>query len=796
MNPQREYSGQSKNNARYNMVWMVIAVGLLVTIGAFIVLLLSEERYIKRDFFNVADKYRDAVHQALTDRLLKLSEFQAFYCSSSSVERDEFTSYAQFQIEHTPGIQAFWWIPKVSAHRRDEFEINARCDGLEAFQIWQPDEKGHRITTSYKQTYYPVFYLAPYGGNESFAGYDLSSSALLEELLYRARDTGHIVAVDAATLTSEGAKAVDDTLLCLAPVYSLGKVSFTVSGRRDNIQGFIAGMFSLSDILHPPIFSKERFDVHVQVWNHMKTCSTLLFSNTQDDSMFTRTKSASRRRWQYEKIIDLGILRWKIRCMGRPVSFMSTVPMSGIGILLGGALLTAFLAMYIACRTDKIRKLVDERTAELQNEIAERKQVENDLRERELRFRSIFDTSTDGIIIFNLEGIIVAANPAAHKLYGYAVGEMEGLSVKDFVHPDYFYLLNNFKKQMQTTGQFHAESVDVRKDGTPFNIEVSASLFTYMNESYVMAMVRDITERKKAEEQLKETHQRLVEAAHKAGMGEVATDILHNVGNVLNSINISANAIREILLTSKTKNLKKIIHLITEHADEIGTFLTEDEKGKHIPTYLSEVAKFMEKEQADITEKIHTLTRNLEHVKQIIQSQQKYAKAVGIEVLTNIREIIDDAIQINQEGLTRHGVTLQLEVSELPNIYIDKQHVLQILVNLISNGKYAVSKSQKKKKILIVRSYKLGKDKLRIEVEDNGIGISKQNMTKIFQHGFTTKEKGHGFGLHSGFLAAQEMGGSLTVHSDGLEQGAMFILELPLRQEKVTNAPDPQQKLT
>lgn len=324
MNRQRDYSRQSKNNARHNMVWMVIAVGLLVTIGAFIVLLQSEQRYIKREFFSLAGQCRDSVHQALADRLSKLNEFQAFYCASTSVGRDEFTSYAQFQIEHTPGIQAFWWIPKVSARRRDEFEINARRDGLEAFQIWQPDTKGNRTTTSYQETYFPVFYLSPYGGNESFAGYDLSSSARLKELIYQARDTGHVVAVDAATVLSEGARAVNDTLLCLAPVYSLGKVSFTVSGRRDNIQGFIGGIFSLSDIIHPPIFSKERFDVHVQVWNDSKTRSTLLFSNTQDDSIFTGAKSTSKRSWRFEKTIDLGTLLWKVRCTGRPASFIST----------------------------------------------------------------------------------------------------------------------------------------------------------------------------------------------------------------------------------------------------------------------------------------------------------------------------------------------------------------------------------------------------------------------------------------------------------------------------------------
>lgn len=787
MNNQAGCSDKPNGKARYSIVWVGIVFGLLVTLGAFVVLLQSERRYIHHDFFNQAAKYRDSVHQSLADRLLKLSDFQAFYCSSTSVGRDEFASYAQFQLEHGPGIIAFWWIPKVPASQREEYEINARRDGLEAFQIWQPNEKGNMTTASYQETYFPVFYLAPYGGNESFAGYDLSTSALLKECLHQAGDTGRVVAIDATTLINEGAKAVDDTILCLAPVYSSDKVSFTISGRRENLEGFIGGIFTLSDIIHHPTFTQGRFRVYVQVWNETPSSSTLLYSGTPVDPTFTKMESAPKEGWHFEKTIDTGSLKWKVCCTGHPIPSISTIPTNGIWILLGGILLTTFLALYlrgIANRTNKIRKLVDERTAELQNEIAERKQAESDLRERELRFRSIFDTSTDGILIFSVKGIVVAANPAAYKLYGYTEGEMLGLSGKNIVHPDYYHLFDDFKKQLQSTGQFQAESIDVRKDGTTFNIEVCGRSFTYMNEPHLMAIVRDITDRKKAEEKLEETHRKLVDSAHKAGMGEVATDILHNVGNVLNSINISANSIRDILLTSKTKNLKKIIDLITEHADDLGAFLTEDQKGKHIPIYLTEAAKFMVEEQAKITEQIQTLTRNLEHVKQVIKSQQKYARVGGVEVLTSIREIIEDALQINKEGLVRHGVKFKFELSELPRIYIDKQRALQILVNLISNSKYAVSKSTQQEKILIIRTYKHGTDKLKIEVEDNGIGISKENMTKIFQHGFTTKDRGHGFGLHSSFLTAQEMGGSLASYSDGLGHGATFILELPFKQEQ------------
>ena len=222
--------------------------------------------------------------------------------------------------------------------------------------------------------------------------------------------------------------------------------------------------------------------------------------------------------------------------------------------------------------------------------------------------------------------------------------------------------------------------------------------------------------------------------------------------------------------------------MVSDHADDLGMFFAKDERGKHIPLYLTEVAGFIISEQEAITEKFRSLTKNVEHIKQIIKAQQGYARIGGCEVLTTMKEVIEDAIAINQAGLKRHGIDFKIELPELPAIHIDKQRVLQILVNLISNSKYALYESQKAEKKLIIRCYRHGNEKLRVEVADNGVGIPKENTTKIFQHGFTTKKDGHGFGLHSSALAAKDMGGCLTVYSDGPEQGATFTLELPFKE--------------
>jgi signal transduction histidine kinase len=302
----------------------------------------------------------------------------------------------------------------------------------------------------------------------------------------------------------------------------------------------------------------------------------------------------------------------------------------------------------------------------------------------------------------------------------------------------------------------------------------------------VLGIARDITERKRAEAELKATQEKLLEVARKAGMAEVAADVLHNVGNVLNSINVSATLITGKVTNSEVASLEKVARIINEHMGEIGTFLTEHPQGKHIPVYLAEVSKCLQAEQTDIISKLQVLTDNVQHIKDVISMQQAYAKVSGVEVQVSPTRLVEDAIQINSAGLQRHGTRLVREFEELPEVEIDKQRALQILVNLISNAKYALSDSKKREKLVTIRIHRHGEDHFQIEVADNGVGIPEENLTRIFSHGFTTKEGGHGFGLHGSALAAKELGGSLTVHSGGVEQGATFTLELPFKPARIT----------
>ncbi|MGA4643096.1 PAS domain S-box protein [Limisphaera sp. 4302-co] len=297
---------------------------------------------------------------------------------------------------------------------------------------------------------------------------------------------------------------------------------------------------------------------------------------------------------------------------------------------------------------------------------------------------------------------------------------------------------------------------------------------------------KDITELKKAEAELEVVHRRLVDASRLAGMAEVASDVLHNVGNVLNSINVSCSMLLDRVRQNRFANLARVPQLLREHAGRLDHFLTEDPRGKHLPGYLEAVSQALSEQQEFLLSELAQVRDHVEHIKQIVAMQQNYARLAGVEEQIEPVQLMEDALRINAAALTRHTITLIREFDPAPPILVDRHKVLQILVNLIRNAKYAVSDSGRPDKRIIARIRREGEEWLILEIEDNGVGIPAENLTRIFTHGFTTRPNGHGFGLHSSALAAKAMGGTLTVHSDGPGQGARFTLRIPYRASSAT----------
>jgi signal transduction histidine kinase len=280
--------------------------------------------------------------------------------------------------------------------------------------------------------------------------------------------------------------------------------------------------------------------------------------------------------------------------------------------------------------------------------------------------------------------------------------------------------------------------------------------------------------------ELEAVHNQLLATARLAGMAEIATNVLHNVGNVLNSVNVSAGIVSERLRSSKLKGLVRAVRLMDEHASDLGAFLTHDAKGKLLPGYLRELAPVLEAEHAGMADELGALSKSVDHIKEIVAAQQSYAGAPHIVESVKLDELLSEALRLNAGALTRHKVEVVTDIAELPELPLDRHRLLQIIVNLISNAKHALDGVTGRSPCIRLAAALVDARTLRISVGDNGEGIAPENLTRIFAHGFTTRKGGHGFGLHSCVVAAQEMGGRLSANSDGPGQGASFTLLLPI----------------
>jgi signal transduction histidine kinase len=284
--------------------------------------------------------------------------------------------------------------------------------------------------------------------------------------------------------------------------------------------------------------------------------------------------------------------------------------------------------------------------------------------------------------------------------------------------------------------------------------------------------------------ELEAAHRKLVVAARRAGMAEVAIGVLHNIGNVLNSVNISVALVDQMLRASqgKAKNLTKLAELLDDADSELGRAARQDPRGRQVVDYLRKYSRQTELERDEVLTELDSLIKSVEHIKQIVNSQQALASGASLTEPFDLLELTDEAIRINQTQIDEHRVEIVRRFTPLPIAIADKHLLLQVLVNLISNAIRAVSESTDLRAIAITLDLDPADPaQARWQIDDTGVGIAADHMLRIFESGFTTKPTGQGgFGLHNSALSIERMAGSLRAFSDGLGKGARFLLVVPL----------------
>jgi PAS domain S-box-containing protein len=406
----------------------------------------------------------------------------------------------------------------------------------------------------------------------------------------------------------------------------------------------------------------------------------------------------------------------------------------------------------------------------------------DNLRRAEILFRNTFDQAPLGIVYAERSGRFLRFNQAFSAMLGFDAADLASKNMLDFIGPED---VARVSAQIERLWSGELQFVDlekrfIRKDGSILWVRSTTSLLRDgAAAEHSVEFLRDITARKGSAEELERVHKQLMTASRQAGMAEVATNVLHNVGNILNSVNISASLVIERVKQSKGPGVSRLAALLKEQGSAVADFIAHDERGRRIPEYLTSLGEQLTSDQKMALEELASLRDNLEHIKDTVAMQQSYAKLCGVTETIAVAELVEDSLRLNAGAFVRHGVTLCREFGEVPPITVDKHKVLQVLVNLVRNAKYACDESGRSDKLITLRIEK-APGGVRVCVIDNGVGIPAENMSRLFTHGFTTRVDGHGFGLHSGALAAQELGGSLRVMSDGPGRGATFILELPI----------------
>ena len=429
--------------------------------------------------------------------------------------------------------------------------------------------------------------------------------------------------------------------------------------------------------------------------------------------------------------------------------------------------------------TDNDRYLLERSLAISSDEMGE---LHTQLADERDMIDSVICSLAEGVCALDGDNRIIFLNPEAARILRLPEGTNPGKTLDQITG---LCLLDG----KPITDLFSAGKPSLQKPDIPLRHEPDAGLKIVCNITELRQItgghvltLRDVTEQTRVAQERDALHRQLVDASRRAGMADVATCVLHNVGNVLNSINVSVSLLMELVRDSEIATVSAIADMLPNNPESLARFVQEDNRGRLVPSLLTKIGTKLSAEQKHILEELGGLVGNIEHIREVVSSQQSFARGGNVLEDVDLVGVIDEAVKINEAALRRHNVVLVTEYENVGPVHVDHHKVLQILVNLISNAKYAMDgkpPSDRIIRLMLNIADNHGDRRLVIKVSDNGQGMTDEIRNRVFEHGFTTRREGHGFGLHYCALTAKELGGELMAHSDGPGQGATFTLTLP-----------------
>jgi PAS domain S-box-containing protein len=381
------------------------------------------------------------------------------------------------------------------------------------------------------------------------------------------------------------------------------------------------------------------------------------------------------------------------------------------------------------------------------------------------------------ILITDAEMNIIYVNRVER---GHEVEDVLGQRHGGLVSPEQRHKIELVFERARATGQAqHYETFLDAPDGERhyYSNQISSYETDDGAGNGMISIFTDVTRHRAAEVRIEGLRHELMQASHRAGMAEIATGVLHNVGNVLNSVNVSAEALARELESSRLHLLGRALAMLDDNEDRLVEFLTEDPKGRKFPALLGKLGQELEVEQSRLHNELARLREHVGLMRSIVEAQQSLAKLGDMAEATRPDDLVRQTLTMFQLDIESRVIDLHLALDDVGSVVLDKQAALQVLANLIRNAIEALEVVEHRRQLSI--RLHADEQKIHFDVEDNGCGIDPDNLERLFQHGFSTKPNGHGFGLHTSAIAARTMNGSLEAHSEGLDRGARIRLTLP-----------------
>ena len=415
-------------------------------------------------------------------------------------------------------------------------------------------------------------------------------------------------------------------------------------------------------------------------------------------------------------------------------------------------------------------------------DVTESYQREVELEALSIRFSIATRAANAGVWEYRTENEEIWWNETMYVIYGCSPETYRPTlkSALAMIHRDDLALaLAAWNEALQHSSQLQVQFRIVRPDGSVAHVESVAAVVTDpdTSERHFVGITLDISQRVEAERRERQLQKQLRESSHQSGMAEVATGVLHNVGNVLNSLGIAYSTAQARVKAYQIERVARVAAMLEENRGSLAEFLTNDDRGKRLPGYLSALGQRLKAEAAAVQREFDAMAGHIQYLRQIVQAQQSFATVGGARDQVDVRELLETALTLKGQEL--NGAEIIRDIGDLPTVQTDRYKLLQIIVNFIGNACDAMTANRPRAARLAIRVHAvLGQ--LEIAVEDSGIGIAPELLPRLWEFGFTTKAHGNGFGLHSAAVAAQQLGGAVSAQSEGIGLGARFSVTIPI----------------